>query len=181
MEGSEIRAARKRAGLSQKELGKRVGASLRTVGNWERGETSSKGSTERLIEVLRPWLKPVENDAAPVSGPRPDVTLDDLSGLVERVAQLEDFRRQTQQRLDALERRTDPAGRDSVSGDRATLTDADAATTSHDVVDDASQRREGQATARVSRVDSTPAHAGEDPLWTEYKATRKKAPTKGDE
>lgn len=39
MTGDEIRRARERAGLTQEQLGRIVGVSLRTIGNWERGAT----------------------------------------------------------------------------------------------------------------------------------------------
>lgn len=39
MTGDEIRRARERAGLTQEQLGRLVGVSLRTIGNWERGAT----------------------------------------------------------------------------------------------------------------------------------------------
>lgn len=54
--GAQIRDARKRAGLSQAELAKRVGVVPRTVGGWERGETSPSIAEQRLMEVLRNHL-----------------------------------------------------------------------------------------------------------------------------
>lgn len=51
--GEEIRRARQRAGWSQGELAQRVGTSQRTVGNWERGDTSPsqrEGSVRQALE-----------------------------------------------------------------------------------------------------------------------------------
>ena len=62
--GEQIRTARKKAGMSQGQLAKAVGASLRAVGSWERGENSPNLAEVRLREVLGPYL--VENEA---SGP----------------------------------------------------------------------------------------------------------------
>ncbi len=56
LQGHEIRDARKRANMSQSELAKRVGVALRTVGGWERGETSPNIAEPRLLEVLGPYL-----------------------------------------------------------------------------------------------------------------------------
>lgn len=39
MTGPEIKAARERARMTQQQLAARIGVGLRTVGNWERGET----------------------------------------------------------------------------------------------------------------------------------------------
>lgn len=64
LQGHEIRDARKRANMSQGELAKRVGVALRTVGGWERGETSPNIAEPRLLEVLGPFL-PLKEDAQP--------------------------------------------------------------------------------------------------------------------
>lgn len=56
IEGNEIRAARERAGLSQQELAKRLDVSLRTVGNWERGETVPRNREAKIRDVLADWL-----------------------------------------------------------------------------------------------------------------------------
>lgn len=50
--GAQIRAARERAGLTQQELGARVGVTLRTVGNWERGATVPRNRMAVLEDVL---------------------------------------------------------------------------------------------------------------------------------
>lgn len=54
--GPEIRAARERAGLPQGELATRVGVSLRTVGNWERGETVPQNRASLVEQVLAEWI-----------------------------------------------------------------------------------------------------------------------------
>lgn len=54
--GNEIRAARERAGLTQGELATRVGVSLRTVGNWERGETVPQNRASAVEQVLAEWI-----------------------------------------------------------------------------------------------------------------------------
>ena len=48
-----IRESRKRLGLTQEELAKRLGVSTRTVQNWEQGgaiPASSRGAIERLFD-----------------------------------------------------------------------------------------------------------------------------------
>lgn len=54
--GEQIRTARKKAGMSQGELAKAVGVSLRAVGSWEREENSPNLAEVRLREVLGPHL-----------------------------------------------------------------------------------------------------------------------------
>lgn len=60
--GDEIRSARKRAGLSQGRLAELVGVSMRTVGNWERGESAPGIAEPRLMDVLAGHLQ-VSDDA----------------------------------------------------------------------------------------------------------------------
>lgn len=55
--GRDIRTARERAGMTQQELARRVGVSLRTVGNWERGETVPLNRAGTLETVLAEWLR----------------------------------------------------------------------------------------------------------------------------
>lgn len=50
--GERIREARERAHLTQEQLGQKVGVSLRTIGNWERGTTVPKNRKAALEEVL---------------------------------------------------------------------------------------------------------------------------------
>lgn len=50
--GDEIRTARQRAGLTQQELASRIGVSMRTIGNWERGETVTQRHAARIADVL---------------------------------------------------------------------------------------------------------------------------------
>ncbi|KUG58941.1 helix-turn-helix domain-containing protein [Nesterenkonia jeotgali] len=54
--GEEIRRARQRAGWSQGELAKRVGTSQRTVGNWERGDTSPSQREASVRQALEGFL-----------------------------------------------------------------------------------------------------------------------------
>lgn len=57
--GESIRVAREAAGMSQGALAKEVGASLRAVGGWERGEVTPTGrNLARLREVLPGWAEP---------------------------------------------------------------------------------------------------------------------------
>lgn len=50
--GKRLREARKEAGLSQVELGKKVGLSQGTISELENGESASTGSTASLAAVL---------------------------------------------------------------------------------------------------------------------------------
>lgn len=54
MTGPEIKAARERARLTQAQLAERIGVGLRTVGNWERGETVPKNRMAALEALLLP-------------------------------------------------------------------------------------------------------------------------------
>lgn len=54
MTGPEIKAARERAKLTQAQLASRIGVGLRTVGNWERGETVPKNRMAALEALLLP-------------------------------------------------------------------------------------------------------------------------------
>ena len=65
MNGREIRAARERAGMTQGELAQRVGVSLRTVGNWERGDTVPMNRASAVESALAQWL-----DRGDTEGPR---------------------------------------------------------------------------------------------------------------
>lgn len=90
--GEQIRRARKRLGISQSELAKRVDVALRTVGGWERGETSPGIAEQRLIEVLGLEEDDREED--------PPLTWDDFDNLGPRLAGID-------RQLDALWRRVD--------------------------------------------------------------------------
>jgi DNA-binding transcriptional regulator YiaG len=48
----QIRAGRERMGMTQQELAEHVGVSLRTVGNWERGESVPRSRLAVLADVL---------------------------------------------------------------------------------------------------------------------------------
>lgn len=63
--GREIRAARERAGMTQGDLAQRVGVSLRTVGNWERGDTVPMNRASAVESALAQWL-----DRGDAEGPR---------------------------------------------------------------------------------------------------------------
>lgn len=52
MSGSQIKAARERAQLTQQQLAERLGVGLRTVGNWERGETVPKNRMAAIEALL---------------------------------------------------------------------------------------------------------------------------------
>jgi len=54
--GTEIRAARERAGMTQGQLAHAVGVSLRTVGNWERGDTVPMNRASAVEAALAQWL-----------------------------------------------------------------------------------------------------------------------------
>ena len=53
MTGAEIKAARERAQLTQQQLAAKVGVGLRTVSNWERGETVPKNRMAALEELFK--------------------------------------------------------------------------------------------------------------------------------
>ena len=60
IDGAEMRAARERAGLTQGEVAKRVGVSLRSVGNWERGESVPRSKEALIRAVLGEHLQSTE-------------------------------------------------------------------------------------------------------------------------
>lgn len=62
--GDEIRDARERAGFTQGKLGELVGVSLRTIGNWERGESVPRSKAAVLRTVLGKYLDD-PSDTAP--------------------------------------------------------------------------------------------------------------------
>lgn len=64
--GQRIREARERAGMTQQQVGGLVGVSLRTVGNWERGETVPLNRLARLEAVLATSLRD-DADASPAA------------------------------------------------------------------------------------------------------------------
>jgi transcriptional regulator with XRE-family HTH domain len=54
--GRRIKAARERRGWTQAQLGLEVGVGARTVGGWERGETTPMNRMGKLEEVLGPGI-----------------------------------------------------------------------------------------------------------------------------
>lgn len=82
MTGEQIRAARERAGLTQEQLGQRVGVTLRTVGNWERGATVPRNRMAALESALRGHL-----DTGGVTSPLEDVSdVELLAEIARRLA-----------------------------------------------------------------------------------------------
>src|SRR5688572_1604556 len=68
--GARVRAARREAGLTQRELGKRLGIPLRTVERIEAGEADPHAHAEQLAEITgRPaeWFAPSAMLAAKAS------------------------------------------------------------------------------------------------------------------
>lgn len=61
--GEQIRAARETRGLTQSELAQLVGVSMRTVGNWERGESVPRTREARLRTILS-----IEGGASDIGG-----------------------------------------------------------------------------------------------------------------
>lgn len=57
IKGQQLRAARERAGLTQRELAERVGVSPKSVGNWERGEFAPRSTSLVLEAVLADHLE----------------------------------------------------------------------------------------------------------------------------
>lgn len=56
IDGQQISDARQRAGLTQQDLATKVGVSLRTVGNWERGATVPRSRMHALRAALSDHL-----------------------------------------------------------------------------------------------------------------------------
>lgn len=52
MNGRQIRAARERMGWTQADLAAAVGVGMRTVGNWERGDTVPKNRMAKLQHLF---------------------------------------------------------------------------------------------------------------------------------
>lgn len=55
--GQQIRSARERAGLTQEELANRLGVSMRSVGNWERGATVPRSKSAAVEAILGDHLE----------------------------------------------------------------------------------------------------------------------------
>lgn len=83
--GEQIRAARERAHLSQQELANRLGVSMRTVGNWERGETVPRNRMAAIYEVLGVDDEPAIRDESIGNGNHlKDVPTDQLMAEISR-------------------------------------------------------------------------------------------------
>lgn len=52
MKGKELKAIRRRLGLSQAALAREIGVHANTVARWERDEIGMRESTERLIRRI---------------------------------------------------------------------------------------------------------------------------------
>lgn len=119
--GDEIRTARQRAGLTQQELASKIGVSMRTIGNWERGETVTQRHAARIADVLGGHLT-----SAPKS------TIEDFSdaALLAEIARRFDRTRSTRDRdtdREAVEDRPVPHGATTRTSDpRLTLLSDDA-------------------------------------------------------
>lgn len=61
LNGDEIRQARQRAGMSQAELAAIVGVSMRSIGNYERGETIPRNRMPQIEDALGAYLGTSEN------------------------------------------------------------------------------------------------------------------------
>lgn len=94
--GDEIRAARERARMSQQELADKLEVSLRTVGNWERGETVPRNRLAAINELLGIGAGPEQ------------LTYDDVKTLGSRLNNIE---RQINQIWERLERTQAESGR----------------------------------------------------------------------
>lgn len=55
--GEQIRTARDAAGMTQQELATQLGVTLRTVGNWERGENIPRNREPLLRRILAAHLQ----------------------------------------------------------------------------------------------------------------------------
>lgn len=51
--GDQLRITREKAGLTQEALAQRVGVSMRSVGNWERGEGVPRSREQRVRDALQ--------------------------------------------------------------------------------------------------------------------------------
>lgn len=66
--GQQIRRARERARLTQRELAKAIGVDRKTIGNWESGLSSPRSSLGRLEAVLAPHGFPATASAPAPAG-----------------------------------------------------------------------------------------------------------------
>jgi transcriptional regulator with XRE-family HTH domain len=102
--GDRIRSARERKRWSQEQLAEKVGTSLRSVGNWERGVNHPRNSLGRLEEVLGVTLVgPGGDDAGFVAHPGPGaepVPPDTARELLEEIRQMRREVEDIKRRLD---------------------------------------------------------------------------------
>lgn len=61
--GDHIRAAREAAGLTQQQLANALGVTLRTVGNWERGESVPRNREAKIRSILANHLPGFSQDS----------------------------------------------------------------------------------------------------------------------
>lgn len=87
--GDNIRNARQKAGLTQAELAQRIGVSMRTVGNWERGDTPPDRYAARINDVL---------DGLISSADRPSIEDYSDAALLAEIARRFDSTRSTRER-----------------------------------------------------------------------------------
>ena len=52
IEASEVRAARLKSGMTQKQFSEVLGASVETLRKWEQGTRSPSGAAERLVRII---------------------------------------------------------------------------------------------------------------------------------
>lgn len=84
MNGTEIRRARERRGLTQQQLATAIGVGQRTIGNWERGETVPRS---RMAMLEQFFAADAAADPGDPIRSAPDVTL--LAELLRRAAERE--------------------------------------------------------------------------------------------
>lgn len=103
--GDQLRDARGRAGLTQEELGLRVGVSLRSVGNWERGEGVPRAKEALVRDVLGHNLTTGHDAGNPLASFSNLALLNELGRRLESTE-----RREGGSDADAEPRRESPSG-----------------------------------------------------------------------
>ena len=79
--GDELRRARSRAKLTQGELAKRLGVSLRTVGNWESGQPIAPFNLAAIEDFVAESGMPAGLDVPHYSIAWPEGTFDGLDSI----------------------------------------------------------------------------------------------------